>query len=68
MWFQELRRRRRQPKPPLFLLPLDLPFEEVVADLVFPADWAIAGDSGPAQLALPSSRDSAMSAAISASR
>lgn len=36
MRFRNLRRRRRQPKPPFFLLPLDLAFDEVMADLVFP--------------------------------
>lgn len=38
MRFKELRRRRRQPKPPVFLLDLHLPFEEVIADLSYP--WA----------------------------
>jgi hypothetical protein len=35
--FRELRRRRRQPTPPFYLLELDLPFDEVLADLVYPA-------------------------------
>ena len=38
MRFKELRRRRRQPRAPMFLLELDLPFDEVMADLHFP--WA----------------------------
>ncbi len=40
MRFRNLRRRRRQPKAPFFLLPLDLPFDEVMADLVFPGKAA----------------------------
>jgi hypothetical protein len=35
--FRNLRRARRKPTPPLFLLELDLPFEEIIADLVYPA-------------------------------
>ncbi len=38
--FRNLRRRRRQPNPPFYLLELDLPFEEVMADLVYPAPSA----------------------------
>jgi hypothetical protein len=37
MRFRRIRKRRRQPRPPFFVLPLDLPFEEVMADLVYPA-------------------------------
>jgi hypothetical protein len=36
MRFLRLRRRRRQPKTPMFLLDLELPFEEVLADLSYP--------------------------------
>jgi hypothetical protein len=36
MRFRSLRRHRRQPKAPFFLLPLDLSFDDVMADLVFP--------------------------------
>lgn len=36
-FLQNLRRRRRQPKPPFYLLELDLPFDEVLADLTYPA-------------------------------
>ncbi|MGH8950619.1 MAG: hypothetical protein ACRDX9_04270 [Acidimicrobiia bacterium] len=36
MFFRNLRRRRRKPSPPAFSLELDLPFDEVLADLVFP--------------------------------
>lgn len=36
MRIRRLRRRRRQPKPPFHVLELDLPFDEVMADLVFP--------------------------------
>jgi len=36
-FFRNLRRNRRQPKPPFFLLELDLPFDEVMSDLVYPA-------------------------------
>jgi hypothetical protein len=35
--FRNLRRARRKPTPPFFLLELDLPFEEIMADLVYPA-------------------------------
>ncbi len=45
MRFKELRRRRRQPKPPMFLLDLQLPLEVVIADLSYPraepaTEWA----------------------------
>jgi hypothetical protein len=36
-FFRNLRSRRRRPSPPFFLLELDLPYEEVMADLVYPA-------------------------------
>ncbi len=36
-FFRSLRRQRRQPKPPFYLLDLDLPFDEIMADLVYPA-------------------------------
>jgi hypothetical protein len=36
MRFSQLRRRRRRPKPPLFLLELNVPLEEIVADLMYP--------------------------------
>jgi hypothetical protein len=36
-FFQTLRRKRRQPKPPFYLLELDLPFEDVMADLIYPS-------------------------------
>ena len=36
MRFRLLRRNRRKPKPPFLLLELDLPFDEVMADLVAP--------------------------------
>lgn len=36
-FFRNLRRRRRQPTPPFYLLELDLPFEDVMADLAYPA-------------------------------
>jgi hypothetical protein len=39
-FFKALRRRRRQPTPPFYLLELDLPFDEVLADLVYPAPSA----------------------------
>jgi hypothetical protein len=39
-FFKNLRRRRRQPSPPFNLLELDLPFEEVMADLTYPAGSA----------------------------
>ena len=32
-FFQSLRRKRRQPSPPFYLLELDLPFEDMMADL-----------------------------------
>jgi len=35
-FFRSLRRQRRQPKPPFYLLELDLPFDEIMADLVYP--------------------------------
>ena len=37
MRFRNLRRRRRQPKAPFILLDLNLPFEDVLADLAYPA-------------------------------
>jgi hypothetical protein len=39
-FFRALRRRRRQPTPPFYVLELDLPFDEVLADLVYPAPSA----------------------------
>lgn len=36
-FFKSLRRKRRQPNPPFYLLELDLPFEDVMADLVYPS-------------------------------
>jgi hypothetical protein len=36
-FFQSLRRKRRQPNPPFYLLELDLPFEDVMADLIYPS-------------------------------
>jgi hypothetical protein len=36
-FFKNLRRRHRRPTPPFHLLDLDLPFDEVLADLVYPA-------------------------------
>jgi hypothetical protein len=39
-FFRTLRRRRRQPTSPFYLLELDLPFDEVLADLVYPAPSA----------------------------
>ena len=36
-FFQSLRRKRRQPRPPFYLLELDLPFEDVMADLSYPS-------------------------------
>ena len=36
-FFRSLRRQRRQAKPPFYLLDLDLPFDEIMADLVYPA-------------------------------
>jgi hypothetical protein len=41
MRFRQLRRRRRQPKPPFFLLELNLPLEEIVADLIYPTPSAV---------------------------
>lgn len=38
MRFRDLRRRRRRPGRPMFLLELQLPYTEVLADLAFP--WA----------------------------
>ncbi len=35
--FKSLRMKRRQPSPPLYLLELDLPFEDVMADLTYPS-------------------------------
>jgi hypothetical protein len=46
MRFKELRRRRRRPKAPMFLLELDLAFDEVMADLVFPWEESAAGPPG----------------------
>ncbi len=45
MRYRDLRRRRRRPKTPMFLLDLHLPFDEVLADLSYPwaepgAEWA----------------------------
>ena len=37
MRFNSLRRRRRRPNPPFFLLELNLSLDEIVADLVYPA-------------------------------
>ncbi len=36
-FFKSLRRKRRQPNPPFHLLELDLPFEDVMADLTYPS-------------------------------
>jgi hypothetical protein len=36
-FFRDLRRRRRQPKPPFYTLELDLPLDDIMADLVYPA-------------------------------
>ena len=41
-FFKRLRSKRRQPKPPVYLIELDLPFDEVIADLVYPAPSALA--------------------------
>lgn len=41
MRFSQLRRRRRQPKPPFFLLDLNLSLDEIVADLVYPTPSAV---------------------------
>ena len=46
MRFKALRRHRRQPSAPMFLPELDLPFDEVMSDLVFP--WGEAGAVVPA--------------------
>jgi hypothetical protein len=40
MRFSQLRRRRRRPKPPFFLLELNLSLDEIVADLVYPTPSA----------------------------
>ncbi|HEX9864293.1 MAG TPA: hypothetical protein VGC03_04935 [Acidimicrobiia bacterium] len=37
MRFRIIRKRRRKPQAPFFVLPLNLAFEEILADLVFPA-------------------------------
>ena len=36
-FFQSLRMKRRQPNPPFYLVALELPFEEVMADLTYPS-------------------------------
>jgi hypothetical protein len=36
MSFQNLRRRRRRPNPPFYLLELNLSLDEIIADLVYP--------------------------------
>jgi hypothetical protein len=36
MSFNILRRRRRRPNPPFYLLELNLSLDEIVADLVYP--------------------------------
>jgi hypothetical protein len=36
-FFKSLRMRRRQPNPPFYLLELDIPFEDVMSDLIYPA-------------------------------
>ncbi|HWL50779.1 MAG TPA: hypothetical protein VNT92_12955 [Acidimicrobiia bacterium] len=41
-FFKSLRRKRRQPNAPFYLLELDLPFDDVMADLVYPAPSAAA--------------------------
>lgn len=41
MRFRLLRRNRRKPKPPFLLLELDLPFDEVMADLVYPTPSSV---------------------------
>ena len=41
-FFRSLRRQRRQPKPPFYLLALDLPVDEVMADLVYPSPPIVA--------------------------
>jgi hypothetical protein len=40
MRFRHMRRLRRRPKPPLLLLELDIPLEEIIADLLYPGDRA----------------------------
>jgi hypothetical protein len=40
MRFSQFRRRRRRPKPPFFLLELNLSLDEIVADLVYPTPSA----------------------------
>ena len=40
-FFRNLRMRRRQPNPPFYLLELDLPFEDVMADLVYPSPKSV---------------------------
>jgi len=40
MRFRYLRRRRREPKAPMFLLPLELAYDEIMADLMFPGTTA----------------------------
>jgi len=40
MRFRRLRRRRRQPKTPFYILELDIPLEEIIAELVFPGEAA----------------------------
>ena len=39
-FFRNVRRRHRQPSAPFYVLELDLPFDEVLADLVYPATSA----------------------------
>ncbi len=39
-FFKNLRRKRRQPSPPFHLLELDLPLDEIMTDLVYPAPSA----------------------------
>jgi hypothetical protein len=36
MRFNRLRRRRRRPQPPFYLLELNLSIDEIVADLAYP--------------------------------
>jgi hypothetical protein len=36
MRFNSLRRRRRRPHPPFYMLELNLSLDEIVADLVYP--------------------------------
>jgi hypothetical protein len=35
--FREIRRRHRRPAPPFFILPIAIPFDEIMDDLTFPA-------------------------------